>query len=543
MKVLCTKRRGYEWTNSEKGCFRGYVQVSGGIVLRGREAVEYFAQATDFESFQRLLQTIDGCFSVIVTKGKKTWAAVDIARSMPLYYSSDCAVISDSSEAIRAEKAISKENTDKLRMLEMYATSYVVHENTLYKDIKQIELGCAAEFTDENCKIAPYFVHKAEIQNISREEAKAKLARLTDEMLDRILKVVGGRRIVISLSGGYDSRYLACSLKQHGIDDVICYTYGKDASFEIRQSKKVAEALGYEWHCVEYTDDKIKNILSEGNKAYFDYCNGHDYTLYLQNYIAVRELKEQGVLPDSAVFLTGLCNDMPTGSYFPAESELTSEHFNNRCVAEWLYNMRFVRFKLSEKMREIYISETIKKLDFWGLAVKDYQSFVSAEDCMDTGYSHSRCFLNMNKSHEFFGYEWLLPCWDRNLLKFWYSLPAEYRYKQNLYEEYITEVLAAKYGVGTKKQLALHGKTTFIVNLKRFIGGWLVRIAYPLGIPIRRSADINNFAPLEVVYYKNIKQKNAIKSERAALTLLQTIYLMEQRYGKKWYGYIKRELR
>ena len=76
-------------------------------------------------------------------------------------------------------------------------------------------------------------------------------------------------------------------------------------------------------------------------------------------------------------------------------------------------------------------------------------------------------------------------------------------------------------------------------KLKRKIGAILVKVAYPLGIPIRRNTDINDMSVLEVELYKRIRQKKAIKPDRAALILLLTIYMMERRYGTDWYPMIK----
>ena len=74
------------------------------------------------------------------------------------------------------------------------------------------------------------------------------------------------------------------------------------------------------------------------------------------------------------------------------------------------------------------------------------------------------------------------------------------------------------------------------------MGGLLIRICYPIGIPMNRKYDINNFASLEIVLYKRIVQKKAINPQHAALTMLLTVYIMEQRYGTDWYCLIKKYL-
>lgn len=541
MIISCVKTKGYQWYFKKNIYFKGYLQLASGQVLRGETAIEYLELLVDFSDFITMLQNCSGCFAIIINKNDSVWAGVDIARSMPLYYSQDLEILSDSAEAIRKKKGIINEQINPVRALEMYITSYISGENTIYDSIKQIPVGYAIEIKSRQIKKEPYFFHYAKVKNYTSDEAIKILYEKTNHMIERLLKVVNDRPIVISLSGGYDSRYLACSLKRYGVKKVICYTYGKSNSFEIKRSKSVADALGYEWHKIEYEKNDIKSILKTG-KEYFSYCNEHDYIVYIQNYLAVKKLSEEHLIPEDAVFLTGLCNDMPTGFYTPAKEQVFEYGCNKEGAAKFIAETKFVRAKLKRNMQNAFEKEIRRRMEQLPLEVDNYQNFVTITDCISTEDSHSRCFLNMNKVHEFFGYEWLLPCWDRELLCFWYSLPAELRYKQNLYEDYILNHLANEYGVGIKKQMRISDQPASIQKIKRFIGGLVIRAFYPLGIPLKRKYDINNFAFLEAVLYKRIVQKRAVNPQHAALTILLTIYIMEKRYGTGWYRLIKKYL-
>ena len=125
MEVFCVKNRGYKWTE--------------------HEAIDYFASAGSFEEFTTKLKACDGVYSVIIRNDGKYWAAVDIARSMPLYYASDCSCISDSSEEIRKRLGIDPEDTDYLRTVEMYKTGYIAGDKTIYSGIRQLEMGHLGE--------------------------------------------------------------------------------------------------------------------------------------------------------------------------------------------------------------------------------------------------------------------------------------------------------------------------------------------------------------------------------------------------------------
>ena len=542
-QINCIRNNGYKWYSSDNCKFKGYLQKENGVVIRDYEAVKLLSSIQSYEALFSFLRQCMGVFSLILSHGNEVWLATDIARSMPLYYTEDGSYVSDDVNELQKVCNPLFFGLEDFRTIEMYATSYIGYQNTIFRGIKQVELGSVTKIKEGMITTKPYFIHHKDIQLlITEKEAVRLLKEKTKNMIKRILKVVGNRQIVISLSGGYDSRYLACSLKDFGVDNVICYTYGRSDSFEVAQSKKVADALGYQWFNIPYTDVAIRNILKM-ETDYLDYCNRPDYSAYLQNYIAVKTLHNKKLIPEDSVFLTGLCNDMPTGAYIPDEKTLRNKYaFTNEGVATYNVDGRFTRFNITAEAKAIFKKDVVDYLDRMCVSVHDYQSFVSALDCLETSLSHSHCFLNMNTVHEFFGYEWLLPCWDKELLSFWYSLPANLRKGQKFYEIYITQHLANRYGVGTKKYINSLASKPWKVKLKRKIGGLAVSVLYPLGIPVRRNTDINNFSVLEVEIYKQLKQKCAVKSERASIVLMGTIYMMERRYGTNWYANIRKYL-
>lgn len=542
-EIITSKNKGYNWYHSNGVYFKGYFQTKDGEVYKDEKARNFLLSIHDYNEFLNVLKSMFGQFCVIVeTSNDEIWGAVDIARSMPIYYSDDCTVVSDSAETIRNKCAISREDTDPYAMIEMYEKGFVAFDNTVYGRIKQIPIGSSFVIKNNQIDVSPYFIHTSIVMSRTKDELIKELETITSRMVERVKKVAKDCTIVLSLSGGYDSRYVACSLKKNGVDDVICYTYGKTDSFEVKQSKKVAEALGYLWINVEYSQDDVKELISNVNDDFFYHSTEHDFTIYYQNFIAIRELKKKGCIPTNSIFLTGLCNDMPSGLYTPNEDVTSRYPLTVNGVAQYITDLRFIRPQLHGLVREKFVSDVEKRLNTLGVNVYDRQSFVSAFDCIYTEWDHSRRFLHMNDAHTYFGYEFMLPCWDRELLEFWYSVPEQYRLNQGIYEEYITKILAAEYGVGTKKIKVANSDTSIKGKVKRLIGCLVVKVAYPLGIPINRKSDINNFALMEVALYKEIKQKKAIIASRAGKVLFFHIFSMEKKYGTKWYGQLKKYL-
>lgn len=545
MQVICDNNRGYQWTDEGGTYFRGFILTGDGQVLRGDEAVQFFRALESFEEFTSILEKTEGCFAVIVCREEETWAAVDIERTMPLYYSADLEFLSDNAEIIRKKKKIKHDDINPLGCLEMYGAIYISYEDTIYDAIKQIDYRNAIRISKGRVETKVYYRDNTPIGNWERKEALARLRQVSERAVRRALAVVGDRTIILSLSGGYDSRFLACTLKNLGVEKVVCVAYGDRSSFEIRVSRSVAEALGYPWHCIEYTDKDILNIVSEENREFLQYTKEHDYTIYLQNFVAVKKLKEQHLIPEpeKSVFMVGLINDVTVGHYTPDEETAEKYGLNDYGLAEFIVDDSFARFELREDVRRHFHEKVQKSIEKYHTHVHDYQSFVTAWDDLNLGLGHSRNYPKMNKVHEFFGYEWLMPCMDRELMQFWRSIPVSMRQNHNLFAEYVTENLAKKYGVGQKKIEIPNAKTPLRRRIKRWLGGHAVKVFYPLGIPLKRKTDINNFAPMEVWLYREIRQKNAIKGSRAGIRHLMDVYFMEKRYGTDWYQKIKGMIR
>lgn len=535
MEVLLRQNTGYQWYEKDGISFKGYFQLDGEeySVIRGVDAINKLVNIDTMNDFVSFLRSIDGSYSIIIRRNSLILAAVDRARSLPLYFSEH--YISDSAEEIRKQEGIAKDAVNKDNFIELVAVTYLSGHKTAYSQIEQLDLGEAICIEGTRRECVKYFFHLSPVRERSIEEIKRELTEAAYNTFKRIKEVIGNRPVVLSMSGGYDSRFVGCMLKNVGVDDVSCYTYGKADSFEVQQSKKNADALGFRWKCVELTDDWMKQQFDEVGEKFIDSYCGHDYTAYLQNFPAVRKLHEEGWFKPNSVFLTGLCGDMPTGEYVSPEDESRPYDLNSLITA--CYNSQFNSFIMEkdyEVERKKEIKDFIEKLP---INVSDYQTWQSAYDCYYTGTCHAHAYMHMNSTHSFFGYEWLLPYWNKDLLLKWYSIPARYRADQKLYEDWLLNDICKQYGIGQKKTISRYSRKKWKRLLIYNIGGLLNFVLLHLGIPFKRKVDYNNFAPLEVELFKKIKTKNCIYYKKSGFGHMLCHFIMERRYGPKNYKF------
>ncbi len=537
-KILLGEDSCYEWIKDNNFYFKGFVQDNDGEVLDEKDVIAYFSGIQSSEELVYALNNISGCFCGIIVNDNSTWLFTDIARTMPLFFDAKVGVVSDIPELIIKESCEKKYDIDYIRAFEMYATEYVCYESTIYRGIHQVLPGSVVIIQDENVKTKPYFRHCGKTNDVSKEAALKKIDVLTAKMVEKLKRYAKDNEIVLSLSGGYDSRYLAFSLKRNGLKNVVLYTYGKKNSFEVLQAEKIAKAIGYRWINIEYTDEDVKDIILD--ESFYEYKDFADYTVYLQNYVALKKIKENRLVADDSIFISGLCNDMPTGFYIPTADIVRKYGANEEGIKNYIIDRRFVKFEPTNEAREILKKDIEKIIGIYQITIKDYETFISALDILETIGAHVKCYLNMNRVHEYFGYKWYLPCWDKELLRFWYSLPVQFRIRQYLYEEYVTSVIGKEFGIIEKKHLNYTSTSPIKEKVVRKIGAQVAFLCYHVGIPVRRKTDINNYSSLELVLYNLISNKRSIKMERASLSLLNTIYIMEKRYGRTWYDKIQR---
>lgn len=533
MNIILTNNQGYKWVSEENIHFKGYIlDLDQNRVLRGCEAISVLNTFHNYEELIQWVKRIDGLFSFVINRDDETWLCVDVARSMPLFYSVDKDIVSDSVERIVEVKGYTQKDLEISAVEEFIRTYYIGHERTLYKGIKQVDAGQIAYVNRKEVKTEYYYVHRSDIEECTREEAIERFNKMSVENYKDLLKVIDGRPIAISLSGGYDSRYVACMLKEVGATDVSCYSYGKGETFEVKKARQIAENLGFRWTFVNYTDSLMKDYFSGEYIDFFDCYEGRDSVPYIQNYAAVCYLDKMKWFKPNTVFVTGLCNDMQSGAYTKQQEEVVgfepSIHFLVNHIIERRNMNNCLGKKALAKYKEV-LYDTIKKM---GVNVSNYQEFVSATESIEAILMHSRVFLHMNDVHAQKGYEWLLPCWTKKSLSYWYSLPAEYRYNQNLYEEWQLTSIPAKYSVAEKKVRTSYTLYTGIEKTKARIRLLLKRLVlYPMGLSINEAIDYNNFNYVSARYFQKISEKYVLGFKNLSTNHVLCLYVAE-----KWLG-------
>ena len=242
---------GKNWIHFSDGSVKGFA-FEGERLLEKESLYGALTEAINRDSLADLLIRLNGNFAAVITIREQCYLIVDKLRSYPLFYSGTH--VSDVGEHLL--KTIPCE-IDEVNAYELLSLGYLSGASTLVDGVKSVVAGSYVVINTEDGSFSSYEYFSHIYKKVSR--CKEEVFRLSQEKLEAgFQRMLGSLKknqpLLIPLSGGYDSRLLACLCKKFGLENVTCFTYGREDSFEVAISRKVASVLGYKWYFVEYSE-------------------------------------------------------------------------------------------------------------------------------------------------------------------------------------------------------------------------------------------------------------------------------------------------
>lgn len=430
---------------------RGYAYV--GNELLKDDALSRFFKDKPFPEITSLLREVNGSFAVVSKQDKTLVAAVDRIRSIPLFYAVKDNYIYLSDDAYWISDQLGTEDYDELSAAEFLLTGFVTGKDTLYPNVKQIQAGevlIIQETSEPKIVTKSYYqyLHKNYF-NDQIESLFSKWEAILFEVFERLIRSIDDRPVVIPLSGGYDSRLIAIMLKRLHYDNVICFSYGKPGNWESKISESVARKLGFRWEFIPYS---LKQWYEWHNskeyKKYIRFADGLVSVVHLQSWPAIWEMKKRDIIPKDSVFVPGhavfSCGDPMPIEIIEAEqvglNKLVNAifithyklwHLQRLCeMFNWQTPAEDLRLQLKKKIINLISNmscetreEAANVFEFW-----EWQE------------SEAKFVCNSVRVYEFFGYEWRMPLWDAEIMRFWERLPLSYRLRRRFHKIYVERI-------------------------------------------------------------------------------------------------------
>lgn len=368
-----------------------------------------------------------------------------IVRSIPLFYylSNDEIIISDNIQIIENYKKINY--FEKSSIEDFLIFGYALGNNTLIKDIKQIQAGeilNAKIGSNLNIKNNFLYLNKSdEFDGVPIEELNKKYENLLYSIFDLYIKNIGNRLIILPLSGGYDSRLILSMFKEFNVKNVLCFTYGLKNNYESIKAKKVADILGYNIEFIEYSVEKRIELYDEILfQNFFNYASKKNSLAVTQEYIFVKQIKDKyKYLNKDIVFFPGHTGDFVSGGHIPfellnstKEKILMENIFSKHQLRRYSFNKNNV---LKDYFFNIYDTSILNKFEFFNWRERQ-----------------SKFIVNANRTYDFFDYGWYMPFWNEKYVKFWLKMPLKYKYQKNFFDQYLENILFEKLNINFDKE-------------------------------------------------------------------------------------------
>jgi asparagine synthase (glutamine-hydrolysing) len=427
-----------------------------------------------------------GHFSFIFESNSSIIASVDKICSIPLFFSkkNDLILISNHAPLLKKRIKLNSVNINKLAKLEIAMSGYTIGSKTLYSDIERIESGECLIYRQSLLNRVRYYTYSP-----WKTVVKTK-SQLQDEFLNvcltafkKIKDNVGNRQIVVPLSAGNDSRLIVSGLKEVGVKNVVCFSYGRKGNFETPVSKSVAKKLGYRWiYIQDRLKDKRQFFQSEVYQKYVEAFESFSCNPNVQEVYEVFLLKKTNLVDNNAIIINGSCGDFISGGHIRPISDIK---FSQKTIGEINWNKflnkhyslwRDLRNSTNDSNIVSELENTLSSriIEFSNFEERHYAIMEHAEFVG----RQSKYIMGQQRTYEYFGYEWRMPLWSDEMLNFWESVPYKYKIDQYLY----LETLYKNNWGGVWLDIKVNNKIIYPVSLR-----WLRTLLKILFIPLGRS--------------------------------------------------------
>lgn len=394
---------------------------------------------SNLKNFKKEISKLSERFAVIIWFNKNLSVAfVDKIKSFPVFVCKLKNGYKFSNNALSLEKIMPFKDKNFSSVLSIRMSGYSIGRDTIYENLKQLMPGEICIIDKKRLKFISYysFFKKAPFYTGTNAFLSKKLSTITLEVFKELINKNKDRKIVIPLSGGYDSRLIISVLYHLNAKNIICYSYGKKNNFEAKVAKSIAHELGYPWYFIELNNTSQRiNFNSDIYKKYTKYSDTLSSWSYVQDFFAVNKLLSKKVIPCDAVIVNGNTGDFITGGHLPKLIKEENKKRRIDKIFEYIMSKHFSLWEnfFTEKDYKIIKKKVLKTFpsSFNGIRKEEEHRIYEYVEFINRQCNY---VVQGQRVYDFFNLKWELPLWHDKYLDFWNRVPYEKKYKQSLYK-------------------------------------------------------------------------------------------------------------
>lgn len=497
---------GFKWFSDQNIQAKGYIVTRDGRFYEDEQLPAFFKKYSQSNRLDELLATASGIFSAVMQTETGVKMFCDKVRMFPLFYAIKDSTLFVSDNAQHLVQKTNYTTPDDLAITEYLATSFTTQNNTLYKYIKQLQASEILTFTDGKKK--SQFYYNFAVDDVSSKpynELQIVAYDIFEQSFERIRKFLGNKQIVIPLSGGYDSRLIAVKISEMGYKNVLCFTYGNENA-EVETSKKVAQTLGFDWHFVKYTPALINEFhkTDEFNHYVSFSANATSFAM-MQEYFAVKYLKDNELINDDAIFIPGHSGDFIGGSQL---IKVVKQHYKQSELAREIYRTKYTYIK-PEKTQKKQLTDNIANFikNTYHHSLLSYSIFEE----WDFREKLAKVIFNSANVYNFWGYKHCFPFADEALMDFFAHTPYKLKEEKKLYDNVLKNRYFKRFDLNFKKEFQPSAFSFFIQKIKNKIKPV---IPYFIRKQRMKANDWINYHDITMPLFDEMQQNDALRNEK-----------------------------
>ncbi|MGE4504858.1 MAG: asparagine synthase-related protein [Desulfovibrionaceae bacterium] len=433
-KFLMGARRDWKYVeeNGKDVWVCGWAEADGAL-LDATDLAGMSCRALREGKFDSLPLKLHGSFALACCRNGECLLVTDAVRSIPLFWrAGDGEVLAGDDPDLLCARELP---LDESSAEEFLAAGFVTGNATLREGLRGVQAGQHATISDDEVSLVDYYEYRCTYDD-SRTELE-----LADEhdavimrAMERVVRSTGGRQLVVPLSGGLDSRMVASCLARLGRDNVLCYTYGLPGNAEARKSEEVAASLGLPWLHVEYDPHAVRTAMAdEQYREYRRFASSQVSSPHIDEWFALQRLDSEGLVDKDAVFLPGHTGDFICGGHLkhlfdPAHNE------NPHAFAEAMLRKHYSLWEDHVRKAPVRALLLSRLECAAGQGPLDSpEGLAAAYEFWEWRERQAKFIINAVRAYEWFGFDWRLPLWDRELMEFWKGVPLGLKHEKYLY--------------------------------------------------------------------------------------------------------------
>ncbi len=227
--------------------------------------LEVYGIINNYDDF---FSKIKGNYIAIIID-KRTFR-VDIINSplgvIPFYYyvDNDRYIFSTNLSMILSNLA--NPSINKLALIQYSIFDTILGNNTLIKEISQLQYGQRVSISDGKYTVNQYYQFNNLYNNAPRNR-KESIDEISVAMKINMKNLPLNSPFLLGLTGGFDGRLNLALIDKENYDNIISYTYGMKNSTEIKIAREVAAKLNIRHEIIELEEEYEREYLHNADEV------------------------------------------------------------------------------------------------------------------------------------------------------------------------------------------------------------------------------------------------------------------------------------